>query len=162
VSTRHRRPAASRLVWPALAVVLAVALTFSVSTHSGARTAAERAAAIDGNLKCPSCESISVQDSSASTADAVRQVVLARIHAGQSDQQIYRYLESLYGPSILLRPPTTGITAVVWLVPVVAAAAGLGGLGLFFWRRRRPVAVRVTDEDRALVDRELARRLDDP
>ncbi|HEY7946196.1 MAG TPA: cytochrome c-type biogenesis protein CcmH [Acidimicrobiales bacterium] len=156
MSTGAGAPAASRLIWAALAVVLAVALVFSVSTQGGARTVAQRASVIDSNLKCPSCEAISVRDSSASTADAVRQVVLARVRQGQSDQQIYQYLESRYGPSILLRPPTTGITAVVWVVPVLAAAGGLGGLGLFFWRRRRPVSVRVTAEDRALVDRALA------
>lgn len=146
----------SRLVWAALAVVLAVALAVSVSHGGGTRTDAQRAAAIEGNLKCPSCEAISVLDSSASTAVAVRQVVIAQVRAGRSDGQIYQYLESRYGPSILLRPPTTGITAVVWVVPIVAAAAGLGGLGLFFWRRRRPAAVTVTDDDRALVDRALA------
>jgi cytochrome c-type biogenesis protein CcmH len=78
------------------------------------------------------------------------------VRAGESDQQIEQYLVSRYGPSILLRPPTTGLTAVVWVVPVLAAVGGLGGLGLFFWRRRRPVGVSVTTEDRALVERAIA------
>jgi len=142
-------------VWVILGVVLAAALVFSVS-RGGPPTVAERAAALDGVLKCPSCDGISVADSSASTAAAVRQVVLTRVRAGESDQQIEQYLVSRYGPSILLRPPTTGLTAVVWVVPVLAAVGGLGGLGLFFWRRRRPVGVSVTTEDRALVERAIA------
>jgi len=146
---------AAGLVWVGLAVVLAVALAFSV-TRTGPLTVAERAAAIDSNLKCPSCEAISVEDSSASTAAAVRQVVLERVREGQSDQQIDQYLVGVYGPSILLRPPATGITVVVWVVPLVAAVGGLGGLAAFFWRRRRPVAVGVTSEDRDLVDRALS------
>jgi cytochrome c-type biogenesis protein CcmH len=147
---------APALVWVTLAVVLAVALAFSV-TRSGPLTASARAAAIESNLKCPSCEAISVLDSSAATAAAVRQDVLARVKEGQSDQQIDRYLVSRYGPSILLRPPASGLTAVVWVVPLLAAVAGFGGLGAFFWRRR-PAATPVTSEDRALVDRALADR----
>jgi len=107
VSGRHGLRAASALVWVLLAVVLAVALAFSVS-KGGPLTPAQRAAAIDAVLKCPSCDGISVADSSASSAAAVRQVVLARVREGQSDQQIEQYLVSRYGPSILLRPPTTG------------------------------------------------------
>jgi cytochrome c-type biogenesis protein CcmH len=149
------RRRATALVWVGLAVVLVVVLGFSVS-RGGPQTPAQRAAALDAVLKCPSCDGISVADSSASTAAAVRQVVAARVRQGQSDQQIEQYLVSRYGPSILLRPPTTGITALVWLLPLVAAVGGVGGLGLFFWSRRRPVVVGVSAEDRALVDRALA------
>jgi cytochrome c-type biogenesis protein CcmH len=156
VSRRHGLRAASAPAWIVLGVVLAVALAFSVSP-GGTLTPLQRAAAIDGVLKCPSCDGISVADSSASSAAAVRQVVLARVRQGQSDQQIEQYLVSRYGPSILLRPPTTGLTAVVWVVPLVAAAGGLAGLGLFFWRRRRPPPTPVTPQDRALVDQLLAR-----
>jgi len=157
VTGRGGPAARSRVLWLLMAVVLAGTLAVSVAHQGAPRSVAQRANAIDSNLKCPSCEAISVQDSSASTAAAVRQVVLNRVRQGQSDQQIEQYLESRYGPSILLRPPTTGITALVWLLPLLAAAGGLGGLGLFFWRRRRPATVRVTEEDRALVDRALGR-----
>jgi len=156
VSPRGGRKAGSGPVWVVLAVVLALALALAASRWSGTPTVAQRAAALDAVLKCPSCDGISVADSSASTAAAVRQVVLIRVREGQSDQQIEQYLVGRYGPSILLRPPTTGITAVVWVVPLVAAAGGLGGLALFFWRRRRPPTTVVTPEDRALVDQAMA------
>jgi cytochrome c-type biogenesis protein CcmH len=151
-----RSPFVSRSIWVVLGAALAVALAVSVSTGPATQTPAQRATAIDKQLKCPSCEAISVEDSSASTAQAVRQVVLARVRAGQSTQEIENYLVSRYGPSILLRPPASGITAVVWVVPLVAAAAGLGGLGTVFWRRRRPLSVRVTAQDRAVVARARA------
>jgi cytochrome c-type biogenesis protein CcmH len=158
MTTRSGPRSGSFVVWVVLAVILAVALAFSVSRGGGPLTVSERANAIDAGLKCPSCEAISVRDSSAPTAVAVRQVVLARVRAGQSDQQIDHYLESRYGPSILLSPPASGLTTVVWVVPILAAAGGVIGLGTFFWRRRRPVTVRVTPEDRALVDRALVDR----
>jgi cytochrome c-type biogenesis protein CcmH len=157
VAEGHRRRAGAGLIWVVLAVVLALVLVVSAS-RNGPLTPAARAAALDAVLKCPSCDGISVADSSASTAAAVRQVVSARVRAGQSDQQIENYLVSRYGPSILLRPPTTGITALVWILPLVAAVGGAGGLGLFFWRRRRPVEIPVTAEDRRLVDRALLHR----
>jgi cytochrome c-type biogenesis protein CcmH len=147
----------SVLVWVALAAALAVTLAVGASSGGGAETAGQRAAALEANLKCPQCEDVNVLDSQAATAVAVRSVVAARVRAGQSDQQIDDYLVSRYGPSILLRPPTSGMTAVVWVAPLVAGAGALTGLAVIFWRRRRPPSAGVTAEDRALVARALAR-----
>ena len=155
IGVRRPRPApAPVLVWVALALVLAGALAFSV--RRGPETAAQRAAALDRIIKCPSCDGISVADSSAATAAAVRQDVALRVRQGQSDAEIEQSLVDRYGPSILLRPPTTGVTAIVWVVPLLAAVGGVGGLGLFFWRHRRPTGATVTTQDRALVERALA------
>jgi len=152
---------ARRWTWVALVVVVGVALGVGASPGSPAPTTAQRVAAIDALVRCPSCEGISVADSSASTAVAIRQAVTARVHAGQSDAQIDAFLVSRYGPSILLRPPVGGATAWVWVLPPVAVAVGLACLAVVFWRRRRPPPVTVTDEDRALVARALAARLVD-
>ena len=48
-----------------------------------------------------------------------------------------QFLVSRYGPSILLRPPVRGLTAWVWVVPPVAVAAAVAGLGRCCWRRRQ-------------------------
>ena len=159
--TTAARRRVSAGVWVLLVLVLAGALAWGAS-RPGPTTAVQRADALDALLKCPSCDGTSVLDSSASTAQAVRVLVLARVRAGQSDDQIESYLVGRYGPSILLRPPATGITVVVWLVPLLAAVAGVGGLAMFFWRRRRLSATPpASEDDRVLVDRAMeARRAD--
>lgn len=145
--------------WCAMAVVLAVALGVGAGRPGPAPSPAQRAATLDAALRCPSCEDVSVADSSAPTAVAVRAIVLQRVRAGDSDAAIEDFLVSRYGPDILLRPPTSGVTSTVWIVPVVALSLALGGLGVFYWRRRRPTPpAPARAEDRDLVDRALAER----
>lgn len=121
-----------------LAVVLGAALVVgSGVTRSGPLTPAQRAAALEAQLKCPSCEDVSVADSAAPTAVAVRQQVTRMIAEGQSDAQIDRSLVARYGETILLRPPVSGLSALVWVVPAVVGGAAILALGIFFWRRSR-------------------------
>ena len=109
-----------------------------VAPGGAAHHRAQRAAAIDARVRCPSCDGISVADSSASTAVAIRQAVAPRATPGQSDGQIDAFLVSRYGPGILLRPPAHGATAWVWVLPPVAVAVAAVAVGTVFWRRRCP------------------------
>jgi cytochrome c-type biogenesis protein CcmH len=138
-------------------VVLIGALVVGAHRGGGTRTAAQRAAAIDAVVRCPSCEGLSVADSSSSTAVAIRAAVLTRVRAGQSEAQIERYLVGRYGESILLRPPTSGLAAVVWLLPVLAVVGAVGGVAVVLWRRRSVPESTVSEADRALVEDALAR-----
>ena len=149
-------PARRRVLvpWIVLAVVVVVALAIGWSSPSSPSPSA-RAAQIDASLRCPSCDGISVAASSAATAVTIRHEVLARVRSGQSTATIDAYFESRYGPSILLTPPTSGVSGLVWIVPLVAGAAGLGGLAVVFWRRRRVTSEVVSADDRALVARAL-------
>jgi len=151
---RHR---GGGVVLAACAVVVAVALVVGSGHHSGTRTPPQRAAAIDAVVRCPSCEGLSVADSSSSTAVAIRAAVLARVRAGQSDAQVEQFLVSRYGQSILLRPPASGLAGAVWVLPVVAVLGALGGVAWVLWRRRAPAEAPVSDDDRALVAEALAR-----
>jgi cytochrome c-type biogenesis protein CcmH len=144
--------------WLVLAVVVAVALGLGASRGGAAATPAQRAASIDAMIRCPSCQDVSVEDSSASTALAIRQAVARRVRAGQSDAQIESFLVSRYGPAILLRPPAAGVTAWVWILPPIALVAAGAGVLTVFWRRRAASAASVSAEDRALVARALAER----
>ncbi len=121
-----------------LLVVLGVALALGSGLGSrSAPTLSQRAAALEADLRCPSCEDLSVAQSSTSSALAVRRQVTQMLQAGASDQQIDDRLVAQYGPSILLRPPTSGLSAVVWVLPAVAGAVAVGALGVLFWRRSR-------------------------
>jgi len=158
VSPVGRRGAWRRVSWVALAAVIGVALAVGASRGSPSPTVAQRVQAIDALVRCPSCEGISVADSSASTAVAIRDAVTARVRAGQSDAQIDAFLVSRYGPSILLRPPVHGATAWVWFVPPAALVVAAAGLTMELWRRRSRAPVAVSAEDRALVRRAQAER----
>jgi len=121
-----------------LVVVLAGALVVGGGLFSSTPpTNAQRAAAIDAQLRCPSCIDATVADSSASSAVAVRHEVAHLVAEGETAQQIDADLVSRYGQTILLRPPTSGLAAAVWVVPAVAGAVALGALVVVFWRRSR-------------------------
>jgi cytochrome c-type biogenesis protein CcmH len=144
--------------WAALMVVLGVALGVGANRGGPPPTPAQRANAIDALVRCPSCQGISVADSSASTAAAIRSAVAARVGAGQTDAQIDAFLVSRYGPGILLRPPVRGSTAWVWVLPPAAALVAVAGLASVLWRRRRRPSVAVSAEDRALVEEAMSDR----
>ncbi|HTX63100.1 MAG TPA: cytochrome c-type biogenesis protein CcmH [Acidimicrobiales bacterium] len=119
-------------------VALAVALVIGSGVASSAPpTAAQRAAALDAQIRCPSCEDLSVAQSSASSAIAVRHEVSELAAAGVSDQGIEQRLVAQYGPSILLSPPDSGLSSLVWFLPLVAGTIAAAILGAFFWRRSR-------------------------
>jgi|SRR5579863_2245549 cytochrome c-type biogenesis protein CcmH len=118
--------------------VLAVALVVGSGVASSAPpTAAQRAAALDAQIRCPSCEDISVAQSSAASAIAVRHEVARLASAGATDKEIEQQLVAQYGPSILLAPPDSGLSSLVWLLPLVAGIVAVAGLATFFWRRSR-------------------------
>jgi cytochrome c-type biogenesis protein CcmH len=115
----------------AFVAVVALVLTTAPSTA----TAQGRIAHLETLVKCPACEDISVAQSNATSAIAVRNEIAQRVRSGDSDSQILTSLESRYGTAILLSPPTSGIGALLWLVPVAALLA-LAVAGVRLARRR--------------------------
>jgi cytochrome c-type biogenesis protein CcmH len=145
------------LSWVVLAVVLAVALVIGSGSRSGPKTVAQRVDGIARDVRCPSCSGLSVAESDAPTAVAVRQLITDQVKAGRSDSSIETELVHSYGSGILLRPPASGVAAVVWVAPLVATAAAVVTFVVVF-RRRRLAAVPASpasDEDRALVEQAL-------
>jgi cytochrome c-type biogenesis protein CcmH len=134
-SSRARRRS---LAWAVLGVVLIVALLIGSGVFSSKPlTRAQRVEVIASGIKCPSCEDLSVADSNAQTAITVRTAIAAQVAAGRTDQQIDDYLVARYGSAIVLTPPTSGWSLLVWVLPLVGGVVALGGLTLFVVRRRR-------------------------
>ena len=124
-------------LWTLLGVVLVVALVVGSGAFSSSPpTGAQRAAAIESVIRCPSCEDLSVAASSAPTAVTVRAAVAQLIAQGQSDQQIKEYLVARYGSAIVLDPPTSGWSALVWVLPGAVAVLGVVGIVVVLARRR--------------------------
>lgn len=119
-------------------VVAGVALAIGSGIGSSAPpTLTQRAGALDAQIRCPSCDDISVADSTSSSALAVRHEVSHLLAAGDSDQAIEDRIVAQYGSSILLAPPKSGLSLALWVVPVAAGSLALLALGWFFWRRSR-------------------------
>jgi cytochrome c-type biogenesis protein CcmH/NrfF len=131
-----RLPLWARVTLPL--AVLAVALVVGSGVFdSGPPSASARAAAIETTVRCPSCTDISVAQSNASTAIAVRHQIEAMVAAGRSTAQIDQVLVSEYGESILLVPPDAGGIPLIWVIPLVLGVGAVVGVGVLFWRRSR-------------------------
>ena len=138
-------------VWILLGVTAVVALAIGSQQKSGPQTAAQRAAALDTQLRCPSCDDESVANSSAATAVAIKQLVLEETESGVPQSQIVAYLQSRY-PGIVLRPPASGVESVVWFAPLLGFVVAIGAIGTLFWRRQRARGpTPLGEDDRKLV-----------
>jgi cytochrome c-type biogenesis protein CcmH len=140
-----------------MAAVLAIALAVGAQGRSGPMTESQRVRHIASEIRCPECRNQSAADSDAAAAKAVRGEIARRVRAGETDGEIVAFMVSRYGSDILLKPERTGVASLVWTLPVVAVVVALAGLAVAFWRWRARPDVQVSDEDRALVERELER-----
>ena len=112
----------------AMAVTLAV-LVFSVENNT------DRAEALGQQIKCPVCQGESIGDSPAQMARDMMALVRQRIDEGLADDQIVEELLGSYSGAVLLDPPASGSTLLLWLAPAVAVMIGVG---IIVWWRRHP------------------------
>jgi cytochrome c-type biogenesis protein CcmH len=100
-----------------VAFLAVVAFAVVLNPHGSNESA--RIAHLETLVRCPSCDDLSVAVSNATSAIAVRHEIASKVHEGQSDNKILTSLESAYGTSILLSPPTTGLGVLLWVVPLL-------------------------------------------
>jgi cytochrome c-type biogenesis protein CcmH len=116
------------------AFVVVVAVT--LATAPSAPSSVSRINHLETLVRCPACDDISVAVSDATSAIAVRHEIARDVHRGESDNAILTSLEAVYGPSILLSPPTSGLGTLLWAVPVAVLLLAVV-IGLRLARRRR-------------------------
>jgi cytochrome c-type biogenesis protein CcmH len=125
-------------LWTLLGVVLVIALLVGSGVLSSSPpTSAERAAAIESVIRCPSCQDLSVAVSTAPTAITVRATIAHLVDQGKSDQLVKDYLVARYGSAIVLDPSTRGWSALVWVLPIAGGLAGSAALVVVMVRRHR-------------------------
>jgi cytochrome c-type biogenesis protein CcmH len=96
-----------------------------------------RARALSQELRCLVCQNQSIDESNADLAHDLRVLLRQRLAAGDTDRQVLDYVVARYGVFVLLDPPFTPATYLLWLTPP-ALVLGAGTLLVLRARRRRP------------------------
>lgn len=118
---------------------------------------------IASDIKCPTCQGLSVKQSSAGPAKAIFSEIQRQVTEGQSDADIRGYLVSRFGIEQLLRPEATGVSSLVWIAPVVFGVVALAALLFAFARWRKNTTPPFDPDDEALVAAfRLGQRPDSP
>ncbi|MEL0303627.1 MAG: cytochrome c-type biogenesis protein CcmH [Rhodobiaceae bacterium] len=107
-----------------------------------------RARALSKQLRCLVCQNQSIDDSDAELARDLRVEVRKQLATGASDAEILATLRETYGDYVLLNPPVSPGTYILWGAPVVIL---LGGLAIMLAgrRRREGDAAMIADDEAA-------------
>lgn len=108
------------------------------------------------DLRCLVCQNQSIEDSNAELAQDLRRIVRERVAMGENEEQVKAWLVERYGEWVLMTPPVTSRTYLLWGGPILMLL--LGGLLIMIYRRRgRDTETPLTSEEEArlrdLLDR---------
>lgn len=87
---------------------------------------ATRARNLSQKLRCPVCQGLSVADSQAESAVAMRDRIEEMVREGWTDEEIVAWFVDRYGTWVLLEPPAKGLGWFVWLGPALLFVVGAG------------------------------------
>ena len=117
----------------------------------------QRARDISTGLRCLVCQNQSIDDSEAALARDLRMLVRERLAAGDSDEGVRAFLQTRYGPYILLKPPFAVQTLLLWLTPLACLLAGGTALLAAARRRRAAPETGLAAQEEAALERILGR-----
>jgi len=152
-TSARRGGAGSPWLWVLMGMVILATVVIGTRPDTTPRTNEERSQALADGLKCPTCRSQSVADSDAPVSKEIRAEITRRVESGETDAEIRAYLTGRFGDDVVLTPAATGVTGLVWVLPVVVLVVAGAALALAFRRWRERPTVAVTDDDRELVER---------
>ncbi len=145
--------------WVALVFVVAGFLAVGVTRDTGPESQSDRIDELSKRVACPICDGESVFESQNNASIALRNQIADLVADNDlRDAEIIAFIETRYGGEVLLVPKSSGLDALVWVLPAVAFACALGALIVVFrrWKREAGDVSDPTDADRALVEAALA------
>ncbi|MEQ8396627.1 cytochrome c-type biogenesis protein [Thalassobaculum sp.] len=113
-----------------------------------------RARELSAVVRCLVCQNQSIDDSNADLARDLRKLVRERLQAGDGDQQVLDFLVARYGPFVLLEPPRTRSTWLLWYGPFALLGLGAAGVAVaaMVRARRSSVPEPLSPEERSRLD----------
>lgn len=135
-------------------------LAFSVSL---AQDANGRANNLGKELRCPVCRGVPIAESPSEFAKSMMDELRDQIRQGRTDDQIRTYFVTKYGQDILLAPPKSGLSLIVWLGPMIVVLLGAAGLWSYLRRASQmKTAISASPEALERVRRDLEERKAEP
>lgn len=150
VDLRSTGPSLKQWLWFGLVASMAFLLFVASFDDGGVATDGERVQQLSESFACPECAGQSVAESNAGVASTIRQFIRNEVTAGATDTEIRDKLVIAYGSEVLLRPPSEGISSLIWILPVIVLVGGSAAVG-WTLHRSRGGSRDVTDADRLLV-----------
>ena len=112
-----------------LAIVFALVIGIGLSGGNAEPvTEADRIDALSAAIKCPFCSGESLADSTSTVAADYRALIAERVSAGFTDDEIRAEFARNFGEGVLLDGSTSRWSILLWVLPVVVAAAGLAAV----------------------------------
>lgn len=106
--------------WIAAILVAAAAFLYGAVAEGPPSTNADRVRALAEDFACPVCAGQSVAESDVPVAREIRRQIAVWVDEGRSDAYIRDQLVAAYDSDIDYNPSGSGITSLVWILPVLA------------------------------------------
>lgn len=133
-----------------IAILMAGLLVFLILDFE---SDADRVESLGSQIKCPVCQGESIADSPAPMARDMMALVEERVDAGAGDDAIVDELLSSYTGAVLLDPPASGSTLLLWVAPFLAVLVGVATIS---WWQKHPKDDEVDAEGIEAPPRRLA------
>ena len=109
----------------AAAAVLLLATLGGLAAAGRADTLDDRVYAIANQLMCPVCAGQTVAESDSAIAREMRDVIRAKLQAGETPAAILNFFVGQFGEGVLAEPPLHGLSLLLYLGPAAGVAGGL-------------------------------------
>ena len=120
--------------WIAAVLVAAATFVYGAVAEGPPSTNADRVRALAEDFACPVCAGQSVAESDVPVAREIRRQIAVWVDEGRSDAYIRDQLVAAYDADIDYNPSGSGITSLVWILPVLAG----GGIATVVVAMLRP------------------------
>ena len=101
---------------------------FNITTHVQANQDVDK---ISKNLRCLICQGQSVYDSQSDFALTIKMLIKNKLQEGESEEEIYDYLKTLYGEWIVYDPEFNKKNLLLWVFPLILFIFG----GLLIYKK---------------------------